>query len=210
MNKELIKHYINEFTHWLNDGSIRVVFTNDRWIDSTSFDWSDKNNIKDIKYIIINDEYVEFRRALAEGKTVQYYKCVYTHEMCCNLDKYEWTDLQTSDFDKTLKYRIKPEEPQFKVGDWVRDSRDNNLKQVINPNSPAALSDYIKWKPQPGEWCWFYDNNHSLGIKTNTVIAKFSHMYQNMYVSSHLIDSGYFYNCEPFIGELPTHLQQLE
>ena len=89
--------------------------------------------------------------------------------------------------------KVKPEEPQFKVGDWVIDSRDNNLKQVVNPNSPAVLSDYIKWKPKPNEWVI-----PESGINGDAFIVM---KYNSVALMSE--------RCQPFIGELPTHLKEL-
>ena len=37
-------------------------------------------------------------------------------------------------------YRIKPEEPKFKVGDWVRDLRDNSVFQINSVNFNLNLS----------------------------------------------------------------------
>lgn len=72
MNKELIKKYKKEFDHWLNGGSLLTKsFSNcditlyEEVTDSNS--WSNPHRV-----YIINDEYVEFRKALCEGKTVQH------------------------------------------------------------------------------------------------------------------------------------------
>lgn len=70
MNKELIKKYKKEFDYWVNDGTLLVADSYEkRWITLTKNVWlceTTKNLL-----IIIDDEYVEFRKALAEGKTVQ-------------------------------------------------------------------------------------------------------------------------------------------
>lgn len=105
---------------------------------------------------------------------------------------------------------------KFKAGDWVKDTRSGIKRPVVQlqPNCIALINpeeygkQYIKWEPEPGEWCWFYDKEN-LWNKTNTVIARFSHMYQKYYATSHLIDNGYFKYCEPFIGELPSNLKEL-
>ena len=74
----------------------------------------DENNAYRFKFII-NDEFVEFRKALAEGKTIQMY---------CKYDDVPpfWDDMteviKSIGFVMTKdNYRIKPEEPKFKVGD---------------------------------------------------------------------------------------------
>jgi hypothetical protein len=42
-------------------------------------------------------------------------------------------------------YRIKPEEPKFKVGDWVRDLRDNSVFQInsVNFNSLIKIKEFF-------------------------------------------------------------------
>ena len=63
-------------------------------------------------------------------------------------------------------YRIKPEEPKFKVGDWVRDLRDNSVFQInsVNFNLNLSITNgvYIHWQPKPGEWCWFYQSKREI------------------------------------------------
>ena len=123
MNKELIKKYKKEFDHWLDGGKVLFFYWED-WYSSTCNPEMVFNHISpdDVKYYIINDKFVEIRKALAEGKTVQY-----------NFGNYginrkdfpnEWKDLDQSigilaDRACPENYRIKPEEPKFKVGDWV-------------------------------------------------------------------------------------------
>ena len=72
---------------------------------------------KDLNYVI-NDEFYEFRKALAEGKSIQ---------MLCRYDSMEpiWDDMtevikSIGFVDVKENYRIKPEEPKFKVGDLVQ------------------------------------------------------------------------------------------
>ena len=112
MNKELIKMYFKEFEHWLNDGKLQAKFVYDNWIEAPKdvFSFTMVNFI-----LVIDDEYVEFRKALAEGKTIQMY---------CSYDGVTpfWDDMteviKSIGFVMTKEnYRIKPEveEPKFKV-----------------------------------------------------------------------------------------------
>lgn len=136
MNKELIKKYKKEFDHWLNGGKLLYA-------DSISSQWNDidsidaeifpihKRNpfaINESHTIVINDEYVEFRTALAEGKTIQY-RTEYSNWVDYTDEKGNICNLFSSS--NTVKncyqYRIKPEEPQFKVGDWVRINEPTEL-----------------------------------------------------------------------------------
>ena len=63
--------------------------------------------------IIPNDEHVEFRKAIVEGKTV-----VATHKTIINTVAI--TEQSQFGGKYLHSYRIKPEEPKFKVGQWVR------------------------------------------------------------------------------------------
>lgn len=55
---------------------------------------------------------------------------------------------------------------QFKVGDWVRDTRQGMKKPIaqLKPNCIALTNPeeyamhYIPWVPEVGEWCWFWDD----------------------------------------------------
>ena len=215
--KELIKKYKKEFDHWLNGGE--VLFYTWKWYNSkdnpsSTFNHSDPSVIK---YYVINDEFVELRKALAEGKSIQ---------MLCKYDKMEpiWDDMtevikSVGFVDVKEHYRIKPEEPKFKVGDWVVEIHSTTKAQVLELFGnqirvkfcyPDAIittdsSDFIPWVPKPGEWCWFLNKGripvisqfHSLEIDGN---RKYSATFPN---TPHPM-IGYYEYCEPFIGNLPT------
>ena len=65
-------------------------------------------------------------------------------------------------------YRTKPEEPKFKVGDWVRDLRDNSIFQINSENFNLKLSTtngvYIHWQPKKGELVIIKDKNSIISI----------------------------------------------
>lgn len=218
MNKELIKKYKKEFDHWLNGGEVLFFYWED-WYSSTYNPKSVFNHISldDVKYYVINDEFVELRKALAEGKSIQ---------MLCRYDKMEpiWDDMteviKSMGFvDVKENYRIKPEEPKFKVGDWVVDIHSTTKAQVLEVFGnqirvkfcyPDAIittdsSDFIPWVPKKGDWCWFLNKGripvisqfHSLEIEGN---RKYSATFPN---TPHPM-IGYYDYCEPFIGNLPT------
>ncbi len=194
MNKELIKKYKAEFDHWLDGGKllqkqINLVIPTEWEEFAEDWDWP-----IDELVVIINDEYVEFRKALAEGKIIQY------RNLKVNVFK-NWQDLGNLKFNPNFEHRIKPEEPKFKVGDWVRDGK--NIYQFIEPSSiysyELSLNRCELWQPQPGEWCWFWENGDK--------IPSFGKL-------TGMTESGKFFSgwgiydyCEPFIGELPTNLK---
>jgi hypothetical protein len=59
-----------------------------------------------------------------------------------------------------------------------------------------------KWQPKEGEWCWFWDE-----IKAETVLGRFSMMSGNRFQCNLCLK---WQNCAPFIGELPTHLKEVQ
>ena len=208
MNKELIKKYKAEFDHWLNGGELLYAY-----IDGT-FSWKnmnaiDKNiypvyarnpfQISEYHIIIINDEYVEFRKALAEGKIVQEQ----------DYHSKQWFDMKTPDFHGASDtqyegvYRIKPEELKFKVGDWVRDLRDNRIFQINSENFNLNLSItngvYVHWQPKPGEWCWYSKWDKIVCVEF--YLCKFV-------LDMNEVEPEFKHKYEPFIGELPTFLKE--
>ena len=181
MKKLLILKYKTEFDYWLNGGKLLTRTKSD-------FIWNDEINenlmwnfeIQDID-IIINDEFSELRKALCDGKTVQaYYKFSDT-----------WSDIIKPEFkDNVSNYRIKPEEPQFKVCDFVRHRHLKTCHIVTNINqgefsdkisirpslsfdddfSDDFSSEYIKWTPSHKELCYF---SHDTNTKTSAILREF-------------------------------------
>lgn len=101
MNKELIKKYKMAFEHWLNGGELLYSYIDDKLLWK-NIDEIDKNvypiyrrnpfQISEYHIIIINDEYVEFRKALAEGKTVEV-AVDYN-----DVDGYIWKNIEDNEF----------------------------------------------------------------------------------------------------------------
>jgi len=179
LNKELIKKYQKEFNHWLNnenDSSILVKYVNLNYAPDGYQDWHEDGKVfeSNLNYlIVINDKYVEFRKALAEGKTIQMY---------CNIEE-EWFDsnnvIKECGFHCSVEsYRIKPDKHKFKSEDWVKiyfsdgkSSDDHYIKQVeyceedfIQCTDGSSV--YFKntkiepWIPEKNELYWDLYNNH--------------------------------------------------
>ena len=191
MNKELIKKYKVEFDHHLNDGEVLFCRNNDfsQWFSARLAMWESNEP----SHVIIDDKYTPFRKAIAEGKTVQY--------QGVNGDWYDITD--NFGVMKQSKMRIKPDEPNFKEGDWVRVGIDGDtpsvLKQFSKRNYDECKYTYVMtdatkwtdiepWEAQEGEWCWYH------GVALTPVLIK----YVNHSISK----------CEPFIGTLPSILKE--
>ena len=164
MHKELIKKYKAEFNHWLNDGKLQAKFNDNSWIEAPK-DIFAFNYVANF-ILVIDDEYVEFRKALAEGKVVQY-----------NFGNYginrkdfpnTWKDLDLSigilaDRACPENYRIKPEESKFKVGDWVR-APSGCIYQINETNILHGTKHFIQWQPKKGELVIFKDKNSIISI----------------------------------------------
>ena len=179
MNKELIKTYFEEFKHWLNGGKVLSKYTlTPTWSNCQSEDiWRipDKNISKVL--IVIDDEYVEFRKALAEGKIVE----VATDYN--DVDGYICKSIEDKEFHyfNIDEIRIKPERHKFKTGDWVIhngvakrvtkavdgyiDSLDNEVAVIMKEESLEL------WEPEDEKYFWykndlvrFHETQANLGL----------------------------------------------
>ncbi len=68
MNKELIKKYKMAFEHWLNGGEILHKDEFNNWENSGDI-WNLRT--EKVKDVIINDKYVELRKAVTKGKKIE-------------------------------------------------------------------------------------------------------------------------------------------
>lgn len=115
-----------------------------RWSCTDTPQWS-----KDDIYIP-NDKYVEFRKALVEGKIVEFQNVemqwINLNESCMALEELGLVSL-----------RIKPEPPEFKVGAWVRSKHEGIFKVskvtdtwlYYNHNQARENTSYCElWTPQ--------------------------------------------------------------
>ncbi len=230
MNRELIKKYKKEFDYWLDNPDNLLFKSNidkeSKWrkFDDSGDDWTWTHHYNDKVQIVINDEYVEFRKAIIEGKTIQYYDCVFQHELCVNLDKYDWIDLSIATssftFSDKLKYRIKPEEPKFKAGDFIRQTKELGInvsriyrikahisdilysveENIYDVDAINAKEEYFElWKPYNKELCYF---THDTNTKTSATLREFREISEDgFYVDC--FGTRYIY-CEPFLNSKPS------
>ena len=63
----------------------------------------------------------------------------------------------------------------------------------------GKYSEVVKWKPQPGEWCCFYDMPDD-----SFMVSKFNSKEDGLYYDIHY---NKFQFCEPFIGTVPASLK---
>ena len=204
MNKELIKKYKAEFDHSLYGGKLQVKFVNDPWEEAPEdiFSYSTVNFV-----LVIDDEYVEFRKALVEGKTIQYYVDGFVG----------WQDVKSlnQSYMHPNSFRVKPERHKFKVGDWVIyngeykqvtkavdgyiDSLDNQVAVIMKEESLEL------WEPEDGKYFWykndlvkFHETQINLGLLLESARG----------CSYYPAEKNFEDYCEPFIGQLPTILKK--
>lgn len=212
MNLELIRKYEKEFLHMLHGGKVlmgkRSPITNTtKWYPNLLNPFVETS---DTTVVVIDDMYASYRKALAEGKTIEYYtianyKCTITR-----MDELEV--LIKANHSGKYIFRIKPEEPEFKVGDWITVNGPTGTftecisgiaddTYTLSGTNICYKSQASKWEPKEGEVCIFWDDNWV----TKAIITKFNYIdNSNQYTA---IDNTCWDNCMPFIGTVPPHMK---
>ena len=167
MNKALIKKYKAEFEHWMNGGKLLIKMSTGWEPIPLDYTWHLTG-----KLIIINDEYVEFRKALAEGKIVEFKH----HQVGYD----EWEIVTPEHLFQSVvpgrEYRIKPEEPKFKVGDIVQNFEsvysilDEKTADYLNSNDYCGPSTSLY--NETDKIYDEYDKNKYIHNKKNYIEAK--------------------------------------
>ena len=115
---------------------------------------------------------------------------------------------------------------KFKVGDWVRNTWLGTIKQYsthdLDYDNKYRGTDkeslhWELWGPRVGEWCWFWYTNCS------PILAKYinsdneddeeeyiAEVYTNDHRGNRFTCKDCYINCEPFIGELPNFLKEIQ
>ena len=194
MNIELIKKYKTEFDHFLNEGDllcreINIKVPTDWYEFDNDWSWS-----VDELEIIINDEYSHLRKALCEGKTLEF-KDPFKYEIP------RWEKLNTKDpsysFYYKNEYRIKPEESEFKSGDFVINTSSNTVFKYEESMLKLDSSCCIKWNPQAKELCWFTNDTD---IENSAYLGEF----HSLNGCSFKDNTGSWRYCEPFLNSKPS------
>lgn len=129
-------------------------------------------------------------------------------------------------FDRQKEQLKKISRPELKIGDWVKsyyynaneeecfkvlkvkyvdeeviEYFDTTLYQYFSNNPKIEL-----WEPKIGEWCWF------ISVHDTFELMKFAGMLSEKRYQAETIHGGiYNYSrCEPFVGKLPTYIQENE
>ena len=197
MNLELIRKYEKEFLHMLHGGKLKY-FTGKEWLTYSGGElWTASNDLK----IIIDDQYVEFRKALADGKTIEERYYTPTDHWGKHLSGFAVSP-------KML--RIKPKEPEFKVGDWITVNGPTGTftecisgiaddTYTLSGTNICYKSQASKWEPKEGEVCIFWDIGNM-----GAVITKLMYI---MSTGTYRTEHSYWDNCMPFTGALPPHIK---
>ena len=218
MNLELIKKYEKEFLHMLHGGKLKY-FTGKEWLSYSSAEiWTGNNDLK----IVIDDVYCTYRTALAEGKQLQ---VNLAHQYadtfgCLDNNGCYWQDYTTGNFIlQPHCYQIKPEEPEFKIGDYVRYIHTNSPKplRIVNINCERyyfenaeiilRVDEIEKWEPKEGEVCIFWKEDSEYN---RAVIGRLKQILSN---GNYVMDYGSgctvtYSKCMPFTGTLPPHMRE--
>lgn len=118
MDKNTIKKYKKEFDAWLNDQDVFYRYKKEDF--HKDIGWSklteSANFFSSNCIYILNDEFVDFRKAIADGKIIEVYTLVKQHKTNPFLDEFKWKklvnfkslniELSSYPFDKNVKYRI--------------------------------------------------------------------------------------------------------
>ena len=86
----------------------------------------------------------------------------------------------------------------------ARYTTDGQLIKGTNQSLYHARPEIIvpKWQPEPGQWCWFWDSKDFAPW-----LGQFEQMNARKYRDT---ESRNWDFCEPFIGELPSYLKEVE
>ena len=218
---DTVKKYKKEWEYLINGGELAVKCFSElvypqfkRWLITNKDELNSfTSNFGEV--YLINDEYVEYRKAQTENKTIEYRVLWRNGEIA-----QDWTQtdiIQEMSIGAITEFRVKPEEPKFKVGDWVENSKSSLriIKQVTAVAEGCdtvtvgdkkvginvmLITDLKLWKPKPGEWCWFWNNSDKIKYSN---LSQFVDMYNNKFRTEDTI----YDNCAPFTEELPPHLK---
>ena len=166
--KQIQKH--GDIIKWFCDNAELGV-----WCKNGNKDWFlniEPRFLLDSIYVQ-NDEYAELRKAQADDKVIEYKTSngeIVPLKLCM---------IKFREFKGCLEnYRIKTDEPSFKIGDWVREKDSTKIKLVTKIGCAGdnafeldnqgngqgflienASRDFELWEPQEGEWCVFWEDD---------------------------------------------------
>jgi len=153
---EVIKFFIDN----PDKGVLRKIYEgtiNEKWI----VDYDPLFNISCV--YVQNDEYAELRKLVIDTPSTQI-QISYN----CGEAWYDKSIRKAFSMENQM-LRVKPDEPKFKVGDWV--IYDNQPEYELGQWSAKSIqSEYHRlWQPQEDDWCVFWD-----GYNKSYRVARFN------------------------------------
>ena len=108
---------------------------------------------------------------------------------------------------------------EFKVGDWVTvkgtlasdifklTDKEVEHKEILLAHFRFGEETWSHWQPKVGEWCWFYNTGEGKPFcgKFVTAIQRNNSILYRAHNAWHECEY-----CEPFIGELPSWIKEIE
>ena len=167
MTKEQIKKHGNVIKWFCENPDKYVCYRG-----ATRWHYTDNPLFYTDTIYVQDDEWTEYRKALADGKQLQY-KTTHSNGKTQLIDIVGLNP--TDEFDYEIDYHIKEDNQEFNVGDWVQiDSDVVLIKGSMDLIDLHYLKNAKKWKPKFGELCVFWDNNEFGDTPLHYYIAKFN------------------------------------
>lgn len=158
MNKQVIKKYKAEFDYILNDDNTLQIKSDDNpeWViadfKEAMFHFDIEGQAHDLLIVIV-DEYLEFRKALAEGKTVLVSSKHY------HTGWYKFGCKSEHRFCSEFNFIIKPDEPKYRVGQWFE--VEGTVSYIVEEFGNGDFK--VKFRDKEGYWIlessWSTDYN---------------------------------------------------
>ncbi len=180
LNKKVIKDYPLEFQAWIDDKTIHAKRGTSIWfqVTNTTNIWEDAT----ITDLVLNDKYVEIRKALIEGKSVKKKLIVGKEEV--------WKDLLANELFMSPLDFYKIVENNFKSGDWIVCKNTIYTFRGVIDDKRLAVKGYGTnwvntkdnpelWEPKLNEWVVFWDDEN------DRLVRKFDKKKENYYLDSY-------------------------
>lgn len=165
---------------WYCDNPHKSVWV--RILNTRAWQQTYTPTFEEFETIVQDDKYADLRKAQVDGKTIQFYNTrngMYDSRLATE----QWHDtISICNTGRVSHHRIKPNEPEFKVGDWViinaygdvnkyfKLSMSSDIEYCLSTLKHYGIDSIKLWEPKKGEECIFWDIQ---GVK---LIGKFNGM----------------------------------
>lgn len=192
MTKEQVQKH-KETIKWFCDNpdkGVWLISPVGGWVLTHKPNWDTRCNY------VPNDKYADIRKAFIDGKVIEFYNDLYDTSKPSKTWQ-PFTVLPTQLLFKLEHLRVKPEEPKFKVGDWVYTEEgylgkvtshvSNDFYAISGMNRNAKISRL--WTPKEGDII--------IGIRKNLPIIIFTYKEYKLQVDNFVE----FDKVIPYIGQ---------